>query len=460
MTLEMFVPPSGMDPSHDGPRAGAPTLLVLVESFVEVPCAETTTALHVLRALSDDDDVRAVASRELATRRQPMPLSLAHLDEARPVTDVVRITEEMGDRTSWIVGVSLVGGEELALMARRDGNLLGEILDAFTMDRPVRQSMSLVVDTLQPGMDVAVVDGAEARAALERGFEMSDDVTLNDVTPDEPDAPWPHTRPLARWAVSLLPDGGTLPSYADWDIEARNAYLVDLLDSPELASLLADDGEDTVRNASLALDFSLDRVDDDPDPWSPRKLALLLLDFVPQKVIAPADELLGLVDVMRAWTQRSVRLRGLSAEGARNLRDALDALEPEFRLALDDAAAHPNLTMQALLDAAGLDSVEQLAALDPGELMGLLPGGILSDGPGLGGSTGYGMADSRRPLAVRSRSAGSRRFPCPTSPSTRPASTTTSCHASRRGCPSRRTSSHDSSPARSSCAPRCGGRPR
>lgn len=343
MTLEMFTPPSGMEPSHDGPRAGAPTLLVLVESFVEVPCAETTTALHVLRALSDDDDVRAVASRELATRRQPMPLSLAHLDEARPVVDVVRITEEMGDSTSWIVGVSLVGG-------------------------------------------------AEARAALERGFEMSDDVTLNDVTPDEPDAPWPHTRPLVRWAVSLLPDGGTLPSYTDWDIEARNAYRIDLLDSPDFAALVADDGEDAVRHASLALDFSLDRLDDDPDPWSPRKLALLLLDFVPQKVIAPADEMLGLVDVMRAWTQRSVRLRGLSAEAARNLRDALDSLEPEFRLSLDDAAAHPNLTMQALLDAAGLDSVEQLAALAPGELMGLLPGGILSDGPGLGGSTGYGMA--------------------------------------------------------------------
>lgn len=220
---------------------------------------------------------------------------------------------------------------------------------------------------------------------------MSDDVTLDDVDPDDPDPTWPRTRPVARWAVSLLPDGATLPSYEGWDVETRNEYLVDLLDSPELAPLVADDGEDAVRNASLALDFSLDRLDDDPDRWSPRKLAMLLLDFVPQKVIAPADELLGLVDVMRAWTRRSARVRDLSAEASRNLRDALDALEPEFRHALDDAAAHPNLTMQALLDAAGLDSVEELAALDPGELIGLLPGGILTGGPGLGSSTEYGM---------------------------------------------------------------------
>lgn len=390
VTIETLADRDGActDPSHGhpvhAPAPHRPTLLGLVESFVEVPCTETTAALHILRALSNDDDVRAVATHGLATRRHPMPLWLAHLDEARCVPDVVRITEELGDSTSWIVGVRLVGGEEIAFMLRTDTNALGEVADAFPLDRTVREAMTMVVDTLTPGMDVAVVDGAAARAALTLGFKMSDDVTLDDVDPDDPDPTWPRTRPVARWAVSLLPDGGAVPSYDDWDDARRDAFLVDLLDSPELAPVLARDPEATASLARLALDVSLDVFGDDPERWSPRKLAILLLDHVPRKVIAPSHELLGLADVMAAWVERSIRVRGLSAEAARDLRAAMPELAREFRHALDEASAHPSMSMQAILDATGLRSVDELAALDPGELMALLPVGFggVSDDPG------------------------------------------------------------------------------
>ena len=71
-----------------------------------------------------------------------------------------------------------------------------------------------------------------------------------------------------------------------------------------------------------------------------RKLAILLLDHVPRKVIAPSHELLGLADVMAAWVERSIRVRGLSAEAARDLRAAMPELAREFRHALDEASAH------------------------------------------------------------------------------------------------------------------------
>jgi hypothetical protein len=110
-----------------------PTLGELVESFIGVPCPETTALLAVIAAMSDCDDVlHARIRRELNARPAPEVDWLAGLSTPR-VDRVVRMSHELGDGDDLMIAAWLADGHEFTCVVYIDHNVGTLVKDAFVL---------------------------------------------------------------------------------------------------------------------------------------------------------------------------------------------------------------------------------------------------------------------------------------------------------------------------------------
>ncbi len=323
-TLLSAVEPQPQSPFERHPEPEAPSREELVETFVEIDLPETTALLAAIAAFSDDEVLRRRLHHEITTRAHPLPDWLAELDRARAGDRAVEMSHVLGDGENQMFEVMLPGGHVLTAVVYIDHNMGTVVKDAFVEPAPLEALVTEFVGFVDdPDTKVRDVEPADARARITEALELG----AITVPPFETDT-WPVCRPMVRWMAGLLPPGGTGYQRPEWD-EAALAGLTERFFGSGFGSTL-DDADHRGLLESL-LWFGTDYGPGDPLRWSPVSVEILLLDWLPRKVVAEADYLAKAPDLLRAFIRFSHQEWQLRGELTAQTLQAVDEFEPEYQ---------------------------------------------------------------------------------------------------------------------------------
>lgn len=307
-----------------------PTLAQLVDSFVGVDIAATTGALHVMAALTTDEVQQQRIRDELAQRTQPMPEWLRDLEKTQ-VSRVIELKDvAFRDGENYLIGIELPGGSELTFIAYVDNNLGGVLKDGFVAPDGLDE-VAFKYREIQdePDMQFGHVDPAWARAWIEQAVTRG----ANTVPPLTSES-WPQARPLLRWVLSKLPEGGTLSGEEAWPESRVEKMVEDLLGSPEWQRYDHDPDHREMLDALIWLGTSYGHCD--PLRWSPVRVEMLLADWFPRKVVADVEQLEKMPRALEGLIRYGHRVSGIRPERTAETMAALRSWESVFLDAIAD----------------------------------------------------------------------------------------------------------------------------
>ncbi len=305
------------------PTSEGPSREELLESFLAVPLPETSALLAATAALSGDEVLGRRVSREVANRAHPLPGWLTGMPRATAVADAFEVTHVLGDGENVLIAIRLPTGHVVTAVVYIDHNLGTLVKDAFV----VSDSLANVVEGVRasaaddPDTVVAPLALADAKARITQAVELG----AMTYPPFETDT-WPACRALVEWMNTLLPDGGAGYERPEWDDEGLADLARRFWASP-FAADVADPGD----MLSSLLWFGSDYGPGDPLRWSPVAAEILLLDWIPRKVLADADILASVPHLLRAFVQFCHREQGVRAALTDETLDAIDAFVPEYQ---------------------------------------------------------------------------------------------------------------------------------
>ena len=335
---------AAVDPRSHHPfqkEPDGPTRDEFVESFLAVPLPETSALLAAVAGVSGDDLLRRRVAREIANRAHPLPNWLTGLPHAAAASEAVQVTHVLGDADDVLIAFTLPGGRALTAVVLIEHNLGSIVKDAFVLDEPLDD----VVDAVRaasgddPDMRARPLAPADAKVriieAVERGA-----MTLPPVETDT----WPACRPLLEWMVALLPDGGAGYDRPEWDEDAVADLARRFRASPFGAGV-----EDPGDMLSSLLWFGTDYGPGDPMRWSAVAAEILLLDWIPRKIMADVELLRPAPDVLRAFVRFCHHERGIRLGLIEDTIAAIDEFEPEYqRLIHSDRLQGPEALLAAM----------------------------------------------------------------------------------------------------------------
>lgn len=342
----------------EGQPTAAAFLVGLVESFADrvhgPDGGAVATALTALVPYLTDDaaDVARRALRSspvspgwgplLGTARVERSLLMTHeTDDADQVALVARYPDT--DRT-------------FVVMTLIDWNLGGMAKDLLVAD-DVDMVLGL---TVTEGIDVRELDPAEARARVEDALQLTD-MTLGSPASEDLD----DLRPLLDRLLVTMPEAAELPDRTEPDPDELEALAHDIARAATTGSDEFDEDE-LFDAATLMIDYVANWMGRPGLAWSPVRLELFLMDFVPRKVVAPPEELIDLPERMMRVVPAAHRMAGWED---RYVDDALAVLERfagPFRSAISDPASSgpvKQMMMRALAEGIDLQdpaAVEQM----------------------------------------------------------------------------------------------------
>ncbi|HKI41275.1 MAG TPA: DUF6398 domain-containing protein [Mycobacterium sp.] len=339
----------------DAPDLTALTREELVRTFLDVPAPETSALLAVIAEMAGDDDVlRARIRRELAARPKVEPAWLAKLSETSTYR-AVRMSHVLGDGDNVMLGARLPGGHELTCLVYIDHNLGTLVKDAFVVPEAIASMVAKFKRvTKDPDTRWDDISLADARAWVDAAIELAA-ITFPPLETET----WPACRALVEWITRGLPEGGTGYQRPQWD-SAELARLTDrFFGSPYGARL--DDPDHRGLLESL-LWYGTDYGPGDPLRWSPVKVEILLDDWIPRKIVAPAEYLAKAPDLLRAF----IRFAHAEVELRSDLTDetlaTIDDWEPRYQQTIRSPRPQGPA---ALLAALGVDT-EDMADMPVG----------------------------------------------------------------------------------------------
>ena len=273
-----------------------------LESLFAAPLPETSALLAAVAALVGDDMLRRRVAHEIADRGDVLPGWLAELPKTVGDPDAVEVTEPFGDAADVMASVTLPGGHSLVAVVLVEHNLGSIVKDAFVVPGPVDELVAALAGADDaPDLVVGSLSAADAKAriagAIDRGART--------VPPIETGT-WPGQRPLVEWIVGLLPDGGSGYEFREWTDEE-----VDDLARRFRASPFAEGVDDPGDMLSSLLRFGSGDGPGDPLRWSPTAVEILLLDWIPRKLMVDAGLLADVPDVLRALIRFCHHERGI-----------------------------------------------------------------------------------------------------------------------------------------------------
>ena len=337
------------------PDLGALTREELVQTFLDVPIPETSALLAVIAEMAGDDDVlRVRIRRELAARPKVEPAWLAQLSETSTYR-AVRMSHVLGDGDNIMLGARLPGGHELTCVIYIDHNLGTLVKDAFVVPASIADMVAEFRRvTEDPDTRWDDVSLADARAWVDAAIELAT-ITFPPLETET----WPACRALVEWITRGLPEGGTGYQRPQWD-SADLARLADrFFASPYGARL--DDPDHRGLLESL-LWFGTDYGPGDPLRWSAVKVEILLDDWIPRKIVAPAEYLAKAPDLLRAFIRFAHAEVGLRSDLTDETLAAIDDWEPQYQQTIRSPRPQGPA---ALLAALGLDT-EDMADMPVG----------------------------------------------------------------------------------------------
>ena len=308
--------------------SAAPTLDDLVRSFGEVDLPETTALLAGIAVLAPDALVRGRARRYVQGRRHPMPAWLAGLGSAR-AGRTVEMTHVLGDGDDVMAEIELPRAtgtaRALSVVVYVDHNLASVAKDGFVVPGPLDDLVALMKAQSDVPSDTTwrEVSPADARARI---TEAVDHGALF-FPPLETDT-WPACRPIVEWAARMLPTGGRGYERPVWDDDAKARLTEAFFASPQGAALEDPDHRELFESI---LWFATDYGPGDPLRWSPTAVEILLGDWIPRKIVAPADFLAKAPEVLRAFVAYAHHERGIRPGLTAETLEAVDDFEPDYQ---------------------------------------------------------------------------------------------------------------------------------
>ncbi len=350
---------SPMERTLGAGRDATPSEAELLATLADVDVPETTAMLAVVAQIGLDEQVRARARRALSGRRHQLPQWLRELGRARAYACVV-LTDELGDGEDLLVGVRLSDGQELTGLLYVDHNLSAVAKDGFVVGTPIAEMCEMVAAQSvgsAPAMSQCEIDAADARARMEEAIEHGAIM----FPPFESDT-WPTARPLIEWMTRLLPEGGRGYERPEWSERAQKqltrAFLASdhggRFDDPDHRGLL-----------ESILWYGTDYGPGDPLHWSPVAVEILLLDWIPRKLVAPSIYLAKAPDLLRAFVRYAHAERGIRAERTEETIAAIDAHEPEYQKLIRSPRPQGPMALLAAMGAVDPDGPWELPAQEP-----------------------------------------------------------------------------------------------
>jgi Domain of unknown function (DUF6398) len=334
--------------SPDDPDMRALTREELVRTFLDVPVPETTALLAVIAEMAGDDVLPARIRRELATRPRVDPPWLAQLSDTSTYR-AVRMSHVLGDGDNIMLGVLLPGGHELTCVVYIDHNLGTLVTDAFVVpDSIVDMVAEFQRVTEDPDTRWDDVSAADARAWVDAAIELAA-ITYPPLDTET----WPACRALVEWVTRGLPDGGTGYQRPQWDSAALTQLTDRFFASPHGARL--DDADNRGLLESL-LWYGIDYGAGDPLRWSAPKVEILLDDWIPRKIVAPAKYLAKAPELVRAFVRFTHAEIGLRSDLTEETVAAINASEPHYQQVIRSPRPQGPA---ALLAALGVDTEDR-----------------------------------------------------------------------------------------------------
>jgi hypothetical protein len=343
---------NALDPRSADPfeaRRGNATLPEFAQALIEQPRRPTSALLAVIAALTDDDVLKARVNRELSKRSFPIPDGLIGLSTISPYR-VVNITDDLGDGEEIIIGARLATGEPITASVFVDHNLGTVVKDAFVIAVPVEGFLEAAAghDAFDEDVTIGDLDPAAARARLAEAIEQGARV----YPPYETDH-WPSCRPIVEWLCRGLPHGGAGYDFRQSTATDRATIADRFFASPFGRGV---DGPDERALLDDVLWYGTDYSTGDPHRWSVPKVEVLMLDWVPRKIVADNEYLARLPELLKAYVEFAHGEAGIRARLTVETADAID----EFTAKYLEIIGKPRLQGPAAL-------LAQIGIDDPGE---------------------------------------------------------------------------------------------
>ncbi len=318
-----------MDSRRSGPlerttEAEKASYADLLASFMDTDLRETTALLAVIAEIETDDLIRARIRREVASRQHRLPGWIAGLDRIEPYR-AVEMVHVLGDGDDVIVGARLPSGHEISVLVYIDHNLGTVAKDGFVLDHRIGDLVAFMRAKVEDPDDTRWDDIAlaDARARISEAIEAG----AITYPPYETDT-WPATRPLVEWITRLLPGGGSGYQRPEWSEKAVADLTERFFASPHGVDL---DDADHRSLLDSVLWFGTDYGPGDPLRWSPVAVEILLVDWIPRKIVADVAYLSLAPDLLRAVIRFSHDERGIRPALTEETLAAADRWEPDYQ---------------------------------------------------------------------------------------------------------------------------------
>jgi Domain of unknown function (DUF6398) len=332
--LDLLVHASGLVAVLDPRRAGSfgrgegktsdiPSHRELTDSFADMEAIETSALLACLSGLLPEEMLRAQARRALLARGDVLPSWLQDLNRSS-VYRAIEMTHALGDAEDIVLGVRFQDGQEITIVVFIDHNLGTVVKDSFPISEPIDQLVAFAQEKNDdPDFSWDELDLADARVRITQANTAGDQV----FPPFETDT-WPVSQPIVEWATRLLPDGGTGTVRPEWDERARQKLAKRFFSSARGRAL-----DDVERQTLLEpiLRFGTDFGRSDPMRWSPIRVEMMLVDWIPDAIVADPELLSLAPGLLRAFIEFCHGEQGIRSELTHQTVSAVDLLEPEFQ---------------------------------------------------------------------------------------------------------------------------------
>jgi hypothetical protein len=316
--------PRRASPFELAPEPDLPSRDELVRIFLDVPVLETSALLAVIAELSEDDITRRRIRREIVERAHALPGWLTDLGQTT-VQRVVEMVHVLGDGDNIMIGLSLPDDHALSIVVYIDHNMGTLVKDAFVVPEPLDELIEQMRIATGGSPDTTWADLAPADARV----RIRDAIERGAITfpPCETDS-WPACRPLVEWAIGMLPPGGKGYRRPSWTAE-RLRELTDRFFASSYGAGLDDADHRSLIESVLW--FGTDYGPGDPLRWSPVAVEILLVDWIPRKIVADMAYLAKAPELLRAFIRFCHDERKIRTPLTDETLAAVDEYEPEYQ---------------------------------------------------------------------------------------------------------------------------------
>ncbi|MHC9296578.1 hypothetical protein ACRCUN_29290 [Mycobacterium sp. LTG2003] len=275
------------------------------------PNRETTALLAAVTELLVDEPAEQLRCRHaLAERDEHLPKWMGALSQV-DVYRAVRVTDVLGDADEVVIGMRLDGAHELSVVVVIDHVKFSRITDAGALPDAIDDVLARVAES---DTDVVEMSLADARAWVE-------DALAEPTFAPESES-WAIYRPLIKWVLSRLPEGGEHRTpVMDWE---ATAALCDSFFASDSAAPFTD-----YNHRQLLLEL----LDDDRDPlrWSAARVRQAIGDTPCYDDYIPLEVALDAPDLLRAFIPYVHAQSGIRDELTSRVLAVVDELRSSYK---------------------------------------------------------------------------------------------------------------------------------